>query len=1427
MKRYTFFVVLLMPILLLAQSHSWDGRGISSKAKVRCLNIFVNIIYDQHPEYNAPFSDTTYWAPISNPALEGVNNAAIPKYLLDWMDTVYVAGQTHGYCTRLYGESSFDSLQITGDFVVVNLRESTARSVTNVDTLTIDKIGRAAIRMINENGLQTLYGHNTLLDYDYNQDGKVDFMNLLVRNINKQHADINPGSGYGTPIGEKINIEGNYIYAKAGTRQCVGDGNFYVNPTNIVTHEISHSLFGSNAFHTSGGNHRYPDGTVMPFLNLQCGYGLMGAAESGLVSCNGYERWRMHWKHPQAIDYISARDISNTQSVVSDISKELGNRNFILRDFVTYGDVIRIKLPYKDSITSSNQYIWLENHQVGNNNKLDFLQYSNTESCRPQGAAGIYAYYQVGRDVLEGTYDQIWDTHHRDNLKIIPAEGYYDYEMLAETHNVNCVNYGEHNFVVRRGNANPLCGGQDQEFPLFPEATDNVLYTSREYETWRKYIDTVKDDHLPQLGDTLDAFKTHAKINMGTNPGSNNAKTYYSTNYNPSTIISSRLLEKNTQTTYLSGLSIEMTPIQGTGNFLVNIRWDDYDITNDTRWTGMIALKETAILTTGNTIILAQNRTVAQPTRDPETGLFAGRTSWKCENGSYFRQDSGSVVRLTENSSLVFEPGSRYELSKSARLKVKAGCTVTVQQGAHVCLKGVVEVDSGGVFNLYDTAKMGDLSRIIVRPGGKLVVDGGTLTSACPGEMWQGIEVVGDRTKRQLAQYQGAVELRNGATIENAHCAIYTGLGDDNWHTTGGIVKADSAFFVNNRRSVAFLSYTNHNAGGGVIDNQSYFYRCVFTVNDDNLFGQDNGLFIDHVTMWEVRGVKFKGCTFNNLTNNAMALRRHAIYTEDAGFILETYCRSDQAIPQGCECPENASRYNTFTGFNTALEANTAESQYAININHALFDNNYTAIKINGNPFVTVTRCEVNLQQVPGQSLSNKGLVLSTCTGYKVEENTFSRNTYSDPSFFSSRGIEVDSSGAVTNSIRLNNFTNLGYGIYVRRNNGNLSAGLQATCNEFIHNKYDIYMAANATMKSIQGWSDNGADNTFTSTQTSSFRNSGPQQIVYFHSSGGNHAPYNVSASYVSVNSAADPGFCSSTLCNNGIIGGGGGQYLAGFQSDMNAYTTASANQSPADGTDGGVDETLLETARALSETYYTAVRGLLADTVLDLSELEQWHTVAQPIADPYSLTETRFMMGYDEPFVNTDADDAELANYAEFHAMKVALRSGNLNDNADNMDNNNSPGINWYALTPAQIAQLQTIAERNTGRASVMAKGVLCFFFGICYDDDLSVDDNADNQDNNSDAENRSAKAPQQGGETYLNVYPNPTDDILYVELSGTGIKSVGLYDLQGRVVETHGRASLPGVATINVRNVPAGVYVLRVTDVNGREYHQKVVVR
>ncbi|MBP5496665.1 MAG: leucine-rich repeat domain-containing protein [Bacteroidales bacterium] len=74
--------------------------------------------------------------------------------------------------------------------------------------------------------------------------------------------------------------------------------------------------------------------------------------------------------------------------------------------------------------------------------------------------------------------------------------------------------------------------------------------------------------------------------------------------------------------------------------------------------------------------------------------------------------------------------------------------------------------------------------------------------------------------------------------------------------------------------------------------------------------------------------------------------------------------------------------------------------------------------------------------------------------------------------------------------------------------------------------------------------------------------------------------------------------------------------------------------------------------------------------------------------------------------------------------------------------------------------------------------------------------------------------------------VYPNPAGEVVYVELDGADIANVALYDLQGRVVETLRATSLQdGIATVNMRNVPAGVYVLRVTDTNGKEYQQKVI--
>jgi len=599
-------------------------------------------------------------------------------------------------------------------------------------------------------------------------------------------------------------------------------------------------------------------------------------------------------------------------------------------------------------------------------------------------------------------------------------------------------------------------------------------------------------------------------------------------------------------------------------------------------------------------------------------------------------------------------------------------------------------------------------------------------------------------------------------------------------------------------------------------------------VDDQNLFAANNCGFIDHVTLWQVKGVEFEGCEFKNQTSGTSD-RRHAVYAEDAGFSVTTYCEQHASSQPECECPEEYATHCAFSGFANAVEVNTTGEQYPVTLDEARFSNNGTGIKVNGNNFATVTRCRFNLDQTPVHDYSNTGLVLAGCSGYKVEENHFERTTYPSGPFLieNSIGITVSNSGFSDNSLYRNSFINLTRGISVSGENGHrkFGTGLQLTCNYFNGNKYDIYLASGATVSYRQGNPSKGADNEFhnTANNVSNFYNPGLFNINYCYYNG-DMTLYPVNHTGLSFSPLSTSNTCPSTLCG-GVPDPGP---VTSFAAQMSAYTSALADYYDNLDNLGNTNPQTqpAEMRQSLSETYYAAVRALMSDTTLDLAALEQWHTAAQPIADPYSLTETRFMEGYAEPFV-ADADDAEMANYAEFHAMKLALRNnGAGNDGTVETQNFASlqPGghVNWYALTPAQIAQLQTIAERNTGRASVMAKGVLCFFFGICYEDGGNATSETD-----PSAETRAKHtAADIADETALTVYPNPTDDLLFVELRGAGIANVALYDLQGRAVETLRATSLQdGTATLDVKSLPAGVYVLRVKDAEGREYQQKVV--
>lgn len=72
------------------------------------------------------------------------------------------------------------------------------------------------------------------------------------------------------------------------------------------------------------------------------------------------------------------------------------------------------------------------------------------------------------------------------------------------------------------------------------------------------------------------------------------------------------------------------------------------------------------------------------------------------------------------------------------------------------------------------------------------------------------------------------------------------------------------------------------------------------------------------------------------------------------------------------------------------------------------------------------------------------------------------------------------------------------------------------------------------------------------------------------------------------------------------------------------------------------------------------------------------------------------------------------------------------------------------------------------------------------------------------------------------LRVYPNPASDLLFVEQKGGAeVSHIVLHDMQGRAVGESDRSP------VGIGHLPSGLYLVRVTDADGREYTRKVVVR
>jgi len=405
---------------------------------------------------------------------------------------------------------------------------------------------------------------------------------------------------------------------------------------------------------------------------------------------------------------------------------------------------------------------------------------------------------------------------------------------------------------------------------------------------------------------------------------------------------------------------------------------------------------------------------------------------------------------------------------------------------------------------------------IIVKPGGKLIIDGGTITSYCEKYLWQGVIVEGDANYSQFDEnHQGVVQIINGGTIRNAICGIKTRCTSDA-NKGGGIIKANNANFINNQIAVKMQQFQNKTTNGSNFVDLSYFRLCNFT--SDNSYPQpDIYPFRQFVELNKVNGLEMKACKFDNNTTN-LPVNYYAsgmgIVSINSTFTVDRYY--DPATGNQRNCEFNMLKYG--------IKAISDDISLGFSVKNTIFAKNmYGAYAqgMNNISFISNDFRIVNFASQISTAPDAYGLYLNNCKkGYSIEGNSFSKADAASSD--ASIGILINSSEGDVKTIYNNSFSNIRYAFLAQNDNGgNLmpANGLKIKCNDFAVNYRDIAITPDYASgispvqgSNIFGDSKSPAGNTFThlgpTGTPTDFNNRAANLPIYYHHQGSENDPW-------------------------------------------------------------------------------------------------------------------------------------------------------------------------------------------------------------------------------------------------------------------------------------------------------------------------------
>ncbi len=488
-------------------------------------------------------------------------------------------------------------------------------------------------------------------------------------------------------------LQGNITY---NSYTITGDGYTFLtggeNPTYTAStfiHEVAHLLYSCP--HVMGANN------VMGnrFFIQTAGWGMMMPWWVTFFTANAWERWLLAWT-----ETVSA------SGQTADITADAGNEfTFTVRDFVTTGDALRIKLP-----GIADNYLWVENHQKIN--RFDYKPwagsngYSSDGELLPDVSTGLYCYVEnvaASRNNFPQFSMDRWN-----GIRVLNAQGNFDYTRSS----IPLINpnyyYGNVLFTYGRASENPISGLNPlfawiDDYPkiekvngvfiCYPGSEDGVIsFTENHFNSTRgEFYSMVREANGTNTnmlyGNTMgvnseatslfnrrpEAFTVGDEIGLSGIVPALNSPLYSTTTHK--------------QTPYiLNGLSLTVNSYNAsTKAYTVTVKYNDFEFRRNIRWCGDIILPTGVPLVLKPSVELLLDKS-GTPNRRTQTsaGDFVNPTILTFKPGATFTMESQSVLRVSRGSTLTLETGSKLSIGEGALLIIEAGSTLYLENCAEI-----------------------------------------------------------------------------------------------------------------------------------------------------------------------------------------------------------------------------------------------------------------------------------------------------------------------------------------------------------------------------------------------------------------------------------------------------------------------------------------------------------------------------------------------------------------------------------------------------------------------------------------------------------------------------------------------------------------------------------------------------------------------